>query len=311
MAARSPTSSLRPVTHPEVPPSENINLSMSQCIKIDELGSGSYGTVWRVMDPGDRLFAAKEVSLSDKRTKQLEQEIAVLSKFQHPNIVRYYGTDKDESKLYMFLEFVELGSLSKLYSKLSDSGSGLPDSEASKYTRQILQGLEYLHYKKVIHRDIKCANILVDTCGSVKLADFGLAKIIEGSSGHSILGSLPWMSPEVFKANKSAQGYGIAADIWSLGCTVLEMLTGTAPDHSCDAERALYSILPKIPVSLPTHPRDFIQRCLKVDPRGRPTATELLNHPFVQEEYARMTDPPTCATSQTATELLNHLFMQE
>ncbi|KAH0972312.1 hypothetical protein GBA52_024468, partial [Prunus armeniaca] len=94
MAARSRTSSLPRRTIQDVPTCENIKLSMNECRKVDVLGRGSYGTVWRVMDPGGRFFAAKEVSLSDRATEQLEQEIAILSKFQHENIVRYYGTDK-------------------------------------------------------------------------------------------------------------------------------------------------------------------------------------------------------------------------
>ncbi|KAH0972397.1 hypothetical protein GBA52_024553 [Prunus armeniaca] len=98
MAARSST---------DFPPHEDIKLSMNQCIKIDELGRGSYGTVWRVMAPDERFFAAKEVSLIDRGTEQLEQEIALLSQFQHQNIVRYYGTDKVQSIFVAFeLEFV-------------------------------------------------------------------------------------------------------------------------------------------------------------------------------------------------------------
>ncbi|XP_016651639.1 PREDICTED: mitogen-activated protein kinase kinase kinase 1-like isoform X2 [Prunus mume] len=272
MAARSRTSSLPRRTIQDVPTCENIKLSMNECRKVDVLGRGSYGTVWRVMAPGGCFFAAKEVSSSDRATEQLEQEIAILSEFQHENIVRYYGTDKDESKIYIFLELVTQGSIYKLYSTLHGLGESLSDSTVSKYTRQILQGLKYLHDHNVIHRDIKCANILVDANGSVKLADFGLAKVLKTTN----------------------QGYGIAADIWSLGCTVLEMLTGKFPYDKPEGNRALFNILlgkpPEIPDSLPRHPRDFIQKCLQVNPHDRPTAIELLNHPFVQE--ARMTYIP-------------------
>ncbi|KAH0972272.1 hypothetical protein GBA52_024428 [Prunus armeniaca] len=96
---------------------------------------------------------------------------------------------------------------------------------------------------------------------------------------------------------RTDQGYGIAADIWSLGCTVLEMLTGKFPYGDqlelypllCKISRG---VLPEIPASLPMHPRDFIQKCLQFNPQDRPTAIELLDHPFVQEAYARMTNPP-------------------
>ncbi|KAL6272642.1 hypothetical protein ACE6H2_023334 [Prunus campanulata] len=301
MGDRSNMSSRLPPTIPDVSPCENIKLSMNKCRKLDELGRGSYGTVWRVMDPDGRFFAAKEVSLSDRGAKQLEQEIAILSKFQHKNIVRYYGTDKDKSKLYIFLELVTQGSIYKLYSTLNCSEESLSDSAVSKYTRQILQGLKYLHDHNVIHRDIKCANILVDANGSVKLADFGLAKITEGNSNHSSLGSPYWMAPEVVRTTD--QGYGIAADIWSLGCTVLEMLTGKFPYDQQERNSALFNIfhgkLPEIPDSLPKLPRDFIQKCLQVNPRDRPTAIELLNHPFVQEASVQQVNDARSRRRQT------------
>nr|CAB3468231.1 unnamed protein product [Digitaria exilis] len=123
------------------------------------------------------FFAVKEVNLSDQGSNakqcifQLEQEIALPSQFKHENIVQYYDTDKEDAKLYIFLELMTQGSLASLYQKYR-----LHDTHVSAYTRQILNGLTYLHEKKTVHRDIKCGNILVHANGSVKLADFGLAK---------------------------------------------------------------------------------------------------------------------------------------
>ncbi|KAK2983712.1 hypothetical protein RJ640_002239 [Escallonia rubra] len=144
------------------------------------------------------FFAMKEVSLLDQGDQgrqsiyQLEQEIALLSQFEHENIVQYYGTDKDDAKLYIFLELVTKGSLLSLYRKYT-----LRDSQVSAYTRQILHGLKYLHDRDVVHRDIKCANILVDANGSVKLADFGLAKATKLNDVKSCKGTAFWMAPEV------------------------------------------------------------------------------------------------------------------
>ncbi|KAF8395803.1 hypothetical protein HHK36_019757 [Tetracentron sinense] len=114
-----------------------------------------------------------------------------------------------------------MGSLVNLYRKYN-----LGYSHVSAYTRQILNGLKYLHERNMVHRDIKCANILVDASGSVKIADFGLAKATNLNDVKSFQGSAFWMAPEV--VNRKTPGYGLAADIWSLGCTVLEMLT-----HQC------------------------------------------------------------------------------
>ncbi|KAG8389725.1 hypothetical protein BUALT_Bualt01G0008600 [Buddleja alternifolia] len=254
--------------------------------KGELLGRGSFGSVYEGISDHGFFFAVKEVSLLDQggegkqRILQLEQEIALLGQFEHENIVQYYGTKKDESHLYIFLEFVAKGSLLSLYQKYD-----LRVPQVSAYTRQILCGLNYLHDRNVIHRDIKCANILVNTNGSVKLADFGLAKATTKLNDvKSCKGTALWMAPEVVRS----LGYGLAADIWSLGCTVLEMLTRRFPySHLGCQMAALYRIgrgeRPPIPDSLSYDARDFILKCLQVDPSLRPTAAQLLDHPFVKQ----------------------------
>ncbi|KAF6145512.1 hypothetical protein GIB67_004507, partial [Kingdonia uniflora] len=247
------------------------------------------------------FFAVKEVSLLDQGSQgkqsilQLEQEIALLSQFEHENIVRYLGTDKDEAKLYIFLDLVSKGSLAQLYQRYH-----LQDSQASAYTRQILHGLKYLHDRNVVHRDIKCANILVDANGSVKLADFGLAKATKFNDVKSCKGTALWMAPEV--VNNKNRGYGLGADIWSLGCTVLEMLTRQLPYSHLESMQALFRIgrgePPPVPDSLSKDARDFIHKCLQVKPDNRPTAAQLLEHPFVKR--------PSHASSGSASPLHNN-----
>lgn len=213
-----------------------------------------------------------------QRIVQLEHEISLLSRLEHENIVQYFGTDKEDGKLYIFLELVTQGSLAALYQKYR-----LQDSQVSAYTRQILIGLNYLHQRNVLHRDIKCANILVDSNGLVKLADFGLAKEMSIlSQARSSKGTVYWMAPEVAKAKP----HGPPADIWSLGCTVLEMLTGKVPYPDMEWTHALLKIgrgiPPEIPATLSEDARDFIMKCVKVNPNDRPSAAQLLDHPFVQ-----------------------------
>lgn len=262
--------------------------------KGDFLGRGSFGTVYEAFTDDGFFFAIKEVSLLDQGSQgkqsifQLEQEISLLSQFHHENIVRYLGTKKDDSKLYIFLELVTKGSLQSLYQKYN-----LRDSQVSVYTRQILYGLNYLHQRNVVHRDIKCANILVDVRGSVKLADFGLAKATKLNDIQSFKGTAFWMAPEV--VNRKNSGYGLAADIWSFGCTVLEMLTGRIPYSHLEGMQALFRIgrgePPPIPNKLSRDARDFILKCLKVNPDDRPTAAQLLDHPFVQKSPSTSSSP--------------------
>ncbi|XP_023636752.1 mitogen-activated protein kinase kinase kinase 3 [Capsella rubella] len=251
------------------------------------LGRGSYCSVYEAFSEDGDFFAIKEVSLLELGSQgqeciqQLEGEIAQLSQLQHQNIVQYRGITKDASNLYIFLELVSQGSLLKLYQRYQ-----LRDSVVSLYTRQILDGLKFLHDKGFFHRDIKCANILVDTNGSVKLSDFGLTKVSKLNDIKAYKGTPFWMAPEVVNT-KGNDEYGSPADIWSLGCTVLEMLTRKIPYSDLEPIQALVRIrkgmLPEIPDTLSQEARHFILNCLKVNPDERPTATKLLNHPFLRQ----------------------------
>lgn len=126
--------------------------------KGDLLGSGTYGTVYEGFGNDGSFFAVKEVSVSDEgrfgkqAIKQMEQEIALLSKIQHPNIVASLGTERDNETLYIFLELASKGSLARVYEKYE-----LSEDQVREYTKQILSGLKYLHDRKIIHRDIKCS----------------------------------------------------------------------------------------------------------------------------------------------------------
>ncbi|KAH7416351.1 hypothetical protein KP509_14G087200 [Ceratopteris richardii] len=252
------------------------------------LGSGTFGNVYTGFhNQTGQTCAIKEVliipdsEISMECAKQLKQEISVLSQMKHPNIVQYYGCEMLTDRLYIYLEFMSNGSIQSI---IQQHGS-LTESCIRAYTRQILLGLCYLHSKNTVHRDIKGANILVDKGGEVKLADFGMAKHV---SDHSFLrsfkGSPYWMAPEVVQGNS---GYGFAVDIWSLGCTVLEMATGKPPWSQFDGIVAVFKIgsskeTPPIPEYLSEDANMFLQDCFQRDPQKRPTAAQLLNHPFVK-----------------------------
>lgn len=258
--------------------------SWSTWLKGDFLGSGTFGTVYEGVGSNGMFFAVKEVSLSDQgktgkqAIRQLEQEIALLSEIQHPNIVQYLGTERDDEKLYIFLELVSKGSLAHVYEKYV-----FFYDQVRAYTTQILSGLKYLHDRKIIHRDIKCANILVDASGVVKLADFGMAKQVDKLGLlKSFLGSAHWMAPEVVNPRRS---YNLMADIWSLGCTVLEMAIGKPPFEDMETHRVLWKVGhgegPPIPDDLDEDLKSFISNCLEVNVALRPTCDLLMTHPFI------------------------------
>ncbi|CAA0830823.1 Mitogen-activated protein kinase kinase kinase YODA [Striga hermonthica] len=280
------------VTSPSVPRSpgraENLASPGSRWKKGKLLGRGTFGHVYVGFNSETgEMCAMKEVTLfsddvkSKESAKQLGQEIALLSRLRHPNIVQYYGSETVGDKLYIYLEYVSGGSIHKLLQEYGKLG----ESAIRSYTQQILSGLAYLHAKNTVHRDIKGANILVDPNGRVKLADFGMAKHITGQSCPlSFKGSPYWMAPEVIR---NSNGCSLAVDIWSLGCTVLEMATSKPPWSQYEGVAAMFKIgnskeLPTIPDYLSEEGKEFVRLCLKRDPLHRPTAAQLLEHSFVK-----------------------------
>ncbi|PIA49333.1 hypothetical protein AQUCO_01300281v1 [Aquilegia coerulea] len=286
----SPSSSTAP-TSPSVPRSpgraETPTSPGSRWKKGRLLGRGTFGHVYVGFNSeSGEMCAMKEVTLFDdakskESAKQLGQEITLLSRLRHQNIVQYYGSETVDDKLYIYLEYVSGGSIYKL---LQDYGQ-LGELAIRSYTQQILSGLAYLHAKNTVHRDIKGANILVDPNGRVKLADFGMAKHITGQSCPlSFKGSPYWMAPEVIK---NSNGSNLAVDIWSLGCTVLEMSTTKPPWSQYEGVAAMFKIgnskeLPAIPDHLSDDGKDFVRQCLQRNPLHRLTAAQLLEHPFVK-----------------------------
>uniref|UniRef100_A0A0R0IF89 mitogen-activated protein kinase kinase kinase n=1 Tax=Glycine max TaxID=3847 RepID=A0A0R0IF89_SOYBN len=262
--------------------SENSSSPGSRWKKGQLLGRGTFGHVYLGFNREcGEMCAMKEVTLfsddakSRESAQQLGQEIAMLSQLRHPNIVQYYGSETVDDRLYVYLEYVSGGSIYKLVKEYGQLG----EIAIRNYTRQILLGLAYLHTKNTVHRDIKGANILVDPSGRIKLADFGMAKHISGSScPFSFKGSPYWMAPEVIK---NSNGCNLAVDIWSLGCTVLEMAT-TKPPWSQYEGIGNSKELPTIPDHLSEDGKDFVRLCLQRNPLNRPSAAQLLDHPFVK-----------------------------
>ncbi|CAN4115087.1 unnamed protein product [Withania somnifera] len=262
------------------------------------LGRGTYGSVYEATNrETGALCAMKEVDLnpddhkSAECIKQLEQEIRVLRQLKHPNIVQYYGSEIMENSFCIYLEYVHPGSINKF---VRDHGGAMTESIVRNFTRHIVSGLVYLHSTKTIHRDIKGANLLVDASGIVKLADFGLAKHLSGHATElSLKGSPHWMAPEVMQAmlRKDANPeLACAIDIWSLGCTVIEMFTGQPPWSGLDGVKAMFSALnksPPVPEMLSSEGKDFLRCCFQRKPADRPTALMLLEHPFLSNTNSR------------------------
>ncbi|XP_009124750.1 MAP3K epsilon protein kinase 1 isoform X2 [Brassica rapa] len=253
----------------------------------DEIGKGAYARVYKGLDLKNGDFVAiKQVSLEnvvqDDDLNTIMQEIDLLKNLNHKNIVKYLGSWKTKTHLHIILEYVENGSLAN--NVKPNKFGPFPESLVAVYIAQVLEGLVYLHEQGVIHRDIKGANILTTKEGLVKLADFGVATKLNESEfdTSSVVGSPYWMAPEVIELI----GVCAASDIWSVGCTVIELLTCVPPYFDMQPSAALYRIVqddsPPIPDSLSPDITDFLRQCFKKDSRQRPDAKTLLSHPWIR-----------------------------
>jgi len=276
------------------------------------IGHGSSATVsLATSHQSGGVFAVKSAELSQSEFLQREQHI--LSSLSSPHVVSYKGCDitmENNNMLYnLFMEYVPGGTLTDA---IRNSGGQIEELVIRYYTRQIVQGLEYLHSHGLVHCDIKGRNILISENGA-KIADFGCAKWVdkakEADTAAPIGGTPMFMAPEAARG----EDQGFPCDIWALGCTIIEMATGGAPwPNVADPVTALYHIacsgeLPEFPSCLPEQAKDFLDKCLRRSPEERWTASQLLKHPFLVE-FNSGAKPIQESNSSSPTSILDQGF---
>lgn len=263
--------------------------------KGNVLGKGAFGVVWCGLTSEGQLIAVKQIELNtsdkDKAKREYEkvqEEVDLLKLLNHKNIVGYLGTslEEEESVVSIFMQFVPGGSIASILARFG----ALDEAVFRRYTKQILEGVSYLHKNDVIHRDIKGGNVMLMPNGIIKLIDFGCAKrlCINLSMGQSqILKSMKgtpyWMAPEVVNET----GHGKKSDIWSVGCTIFEMATRKPPWADMNPMAAIFAIgsdrksPPRLPEKFSPEAIEFVDFCLTRDQSKRPSAVKLLQHQFI------------------------------
>ncbi|XP_036979320.1 mitogen-activated protein kinase kinase kinase 4 isoform X4 [Acanthopagrus latus] len=256
----------------------------------NKIGEGQYGKVYTCInvDTGE-LMAMKEIRFqpNDHKTiKETADELKIFEGIKHPNLVRYFGVELHREEMYIFMEYCDEGTLEEV------SRLGLQEHVIRLYSKQITTAINVLHEHGIVHRDIKGANIFLTSSGLIKLGDFGCSVKLRNNTHtmpgevNSTLGTAAYMAPEVITRAKG-EGHGRAADIWSLGCVLIEMVTGKRPWHEYEHNfQIMYKVgmghKPPIPEKLSTEGKDFLGHCLESEPKRRWTASMLLDHPFVK-----------------------------
>ncbi|XP_051834862.1 serine/threonine-protein kinase 10 [Antechinus flavipes] len=258
---------------------------------VGELGDGAFGKVYKAKNKETGELAAAKV-IETKSEEELEDyivEIEILATCDHPYIVKLLGAFYHDGKLWIMIEFCPGGAVDAIMLELD---RGLTEPQIQVICRQMLEALAYLHSKKIIHRDLKAGNVLMTLDGDIKLADFGVsAKNLKTlQKRDSFIGTPYWMAPEVVMCETMKDTpYDYKADIWSLGITLIEMAQIEPPHHELNPMRVLLKIAKSDPPTLLTPSkwslefRDFLKTALDKNPETRPSAAQLLEHPFVSK----------------------------
>jgi serum/glucocorticoid-regulated kinase 2 len=248
-----------------------------------EIGSGSYGTVFKVVEKSSgQVFAMKSLSKAYLKRKEMLKyavsEIKIMRKLVYPFVLNLKTAFENSTNLYMILEFCDGGDLEVLLEK-----SRIPIGVAKLIICEIVLGLEFIHSKDVIYRDLKPSNILIDSSGHIRLADFGLATNYEQSMYivSTLVGSPAYIAPEIVASEK----FNKMADVYSLGVVVHEILTGKLPFDHQNIESIFYAAKEgKFSYSkeLSKPALDLIKKLMYRKPAKRPGFGEIKNHPFFQ-----------------------------
>ncbi|UMM11376.1 hypothetical protein L5515_000695 [Caenorhabditis briggsae] len=271
-------------------------------VLLDEIAAGTFGVVHRAMDiTSHRVVAAKVMRIRRENHKAIESEINIFRQLTHENLVKYYGVEVEDSDVIIFMEYCSQGTLERICQGKMDL------KMVRQYTHSLLRAVQYLHTQKIIHRDIKPANIFLDKCTVLKLGDFGSSsRLVETSTVYgefqTTAGTPQFMAPEIYSYGEkdevtgSYSGYGRSVDIWAIGGTVVNMMTGKLPFEGQTRHQIAFSICFR--KQKPIYPeianerldvQTFLDKCFEFQPTDRATASELLQTTFanvnVSDEY--------------------------
>ncbi|NXO50438.1 NEK11 kinase, partial [Aramus guarauna] len=261
-----------------------------------KLGNGSFGSVYLVSDrkakQGEELKVLKEISVGDLKpneTVEANLEAQLLSKLDHPAIVKFYASFVERDSFCIITEYCEGGDLDLKIQEYKESGKIFTQRQIIDWFIQLLLGVNYMHERRILHRDLKAKNIFLKN-NLLKIGDFGVSCLLMGSCdlATTFTGTPYYMSPEALKH----QGYNTKSDIWSLGCILYEMC---CMNHAFTGHNFLSVVLkivegdtPSLPDRYPSKLNAVLCSMLNKNPSLRPAAAEILKIPYIEEQLKNM-----------------------
>ncbi|EPX70602.1 PLK protein kinase Plo1 [Schizosaccharomyces octosporus yFS286] len=271
--------------------------------RYDCIGEGGFARCFRVRDDNGNIYAAKVIakaSLQNDKTRQkLFGEIKVHQSMSHPNVVGLIDCFEDKTNVYLVLELCEHKSLMELLRKRKL----LTEPEVRFLMLQILGALKYMHNKRVIHRDLKLGNIMLDESNNVKIGDFGLAALLMDDEERkmTICGTPNYIAPEILFNSK--EGHSFEVDLWSAGVVMYALLVGKPPFQDKEVKTIYkkikansYSFPSNIPIS--SEAKNLIASLLTQDPSVRPSVDDIANHGFFHSGYMASSLPDDILSTQ-------------
>ncbi len=253
---------------------------------MKKIGEGASGNVFLATKPDGSRCALKKVKPSSRVEQDaLEMEIRMMCCTRHPNLIKCQETYLFGGSMWIVMEFMGGGCLTNELEKYQNTRKRMDEREIAFVLREVLTGLKFMHGMKRLHRDIKSDNVLLTDDGRVKLADFGFCAELteERRKRTTCVGTPYWMAPELIRQNE----YDYKVDLWSVGILAIECAEWEPPYMDQDPMRAMYLICTKDPPRLRGNEwsrefKDFVASILVMNPHKRPSASQLLAHPFLQ-----------------------------
>lgn len=283
--SRAPSHSLSPGSHG--------HHGQHGYVKVKDIGQGSYGKAVLVQDPEGKLYVMKTIDMSGMDKKQRRDainEVRVLSSLKHPYIVSYRESFSEGGTLSIVMDYADGGDLYQRISRTRKSGQALVERQILRWLTEVALALKYMHDKHVLHRDLKSQNLFLTSSDRLRVGDFGISKVLESTLAfaRTAIGTPYYLSPEICQEKP----YSFGSDIWALGCILYEMAALRVPFDAQTIQALVQKItrgpMPQVP---PSYSQDLRLLCgdlLHRDQSQRPTATDIIQRRYVQDEIRRM-----------------------